>query len=321
MEVSIVIPIGPAHAQLAARAIASAQNQSTPCRVITVQDPDGRGAGWARNQGLRQVKTRWVMFLDADDWLEINAVERLLWAAEQNPGRYVYSDWYDADGALHPAPDTGRAWCGGTWHAVTCLLPLQGVESVGGFDESLPAGEDTELFLKLSTSLRCGVRLAEPLLHYSADGQRGRFLVDNPTLKDSIWAGFSRRYGGRMSCCGDPNPVIQTEDKQPGDVEALALWGGNQRRVGPATGRLYPRKGNGARMWVDPRDVGAAPKLWRALESAEADMPAVTNLAQLAAIFGGGQPAIRYRPDRAQTPPPSAPDVAAIIRMGREALG
>lgn len=325
MEASIVIPIGPGHEYIAARAIASAENQTVPCRVITAQDPDGHGAGWARNQGMRSVKTEWVVFLDADDWIEPNAVERLLWQAGQKPGRYIYPDWYDYQGVWKEAPQTGAAWCGGTWHAMTCLLPLQWVMQVGGFDETLPAGEDTEFFLRLTTSLHCGERLPEPLLHYSADGQRGIFLSDNPAIKDRIWAGFQRKYGGRMGCCGqvDMGQQIDT-DKFEGDVLARALWGGNMRKVGPATGRLYPRRGNGARMWVDPRDVDAAPSWWRTVEGADEGVTVDTrqpmDITQMAGMMLGG-PAVRFRPERNVAPPPTAPDIAAIIRMGREALG
>lgn len=324
MEVTIVIPVGPGHDKVARRAIASAENQSVPVRVVTAPDPDGHGAGWARNQGVRQVSTEWMLFLDADDWLENNAVERLLWQARQHPGRYVYSDWWNGHGLWATAPDTDHAWCGGTWHAISALLPTAWVRQVGGFDESLPAGEDTEFFMKLITSRRCGVRLPEPLLHYSADGQRGLLLVNNPTVKDAIWAGFRKKYGGRMSCCGQAMPPETTKTgRAEGDVLAVALWGGNQRKMGPATGRLYPRAGNGARMWVDPRDIQAAPRLWQRLEGAGEDMPEetdiVTNIEQLANRMLGGN-TIRYRPDQPPETPPSGPDIARIIRMGQEAL-
>jgi glycosyltransferase involved in cell wall biosynthesis len=324
MEVSIVIPIGPFHADVAARAIASAENQSTPCRVITAHDPDGRGAGWARNQGLRKVQTSWVLFLDADDWLEVDAVERLLWQAGQTPGRYIYSDWWSGDVWIE-APNTGAAWCGGTWHAISALLPLQWVESVSGFNEALPAAEDTEFFMRLTTSRRCGVRLPEPLLHYSGDGQRSRFMLNTPGLKDEIWKGFTKAYGGKMGCCGevitiDNNTGIGVQ--QPGDVLAMALWGGNQIRIGAVSNRRYPRTGNGKLVWIDPRDATAQPNLWRVVDGGPEPVNAqqvVTDIAQLADIMQGGQ-TIRYRPER-NDPPPARPDVERIIRMGMEALG
>lgn len=67
-----------------------------------------------------------------------------------------------------------------------------------------------------------------------------------------------------MACCGDdPLPVIEPVGKQSGDVLAIATWMGNRHQRGLASGRLYPRAGNGARMWVDPRDIAVRPNLWR----------------------------------------------------------
>ena len=66
-DVSIVIPVATYHKDLAARALASVQVQTAPCIPIVIQDTEGRGAGWARNQGLAQVQTPYVVFLDADD--------------------------------------------------------------------------------------------------------------------------------------------------------------------------------------------------------------------------------------------------------------
>lgn len=323
MDVTVVIPIGPMHEHLAARAIASAENQTVPVRVVTVLDTQKHGAGWARNQGLRQVTTPWVLFLDADDWLEPNAVERMLWQAEQVPGMYVYTDWYD--GIWHEAPNTGHAWCGGTWHTISALIPTAWARDVGGFDETLPAGEDTDFFLRLTTSLHCGIRLSEPLLHYSADGQRGALLVQNPEVKDRIWHGFTEKYGGKVGCCGQINVVTPGNEHQEGDILAIALWGGNQRKVGPATGRLYPRSGNGARMWIAEADLRAAPHFWQRVDVVGDAQPVdamgvVTSIEQLANMMLPSQ-TLRYRPERAVEPPPAFPDVARIIRMGLEALG
>lgn len=324
MDVTVVIPIGPGHETVAQRAVASVQAQTVPTVVVTVRDTDGRGPGWARNEGLRQVTTPWVLFLDADDWLEPHAVDSLLQAAAQHPGMYVYSDWYA--GEIHVnAPQTGFAWCGGTWHAVTALLPTAWVRTVDGFNDTLPGGEDTDFYLNLITSRRCGVRLPEPLLHYSADGQRGKTFVNRPDF-EQIMLGIRARYANRgqhMACCGQTVAAPDSGDRQNGDVLAVALWGGNRREHGRATGRLYPRTGNGKTAWVDPRDIDAAPHLWRRADDAEDANSAVDNVHDLAAqMMQRVMPrTARYQPQRAPHVPVTAPDVAAIVRMGIEALG
>ena len=73
----------------------------------------------------------------------------------------------------------------------------------------------------------------------------------------------------------DPNAPIGTP--QPGDVIALARWGGNQRKYGPISGRLYERAGNGKRMWVSPDDVRAAPDWWERVEQPRPAAPVVYN--------------------------------------------
>lgn len=321
MRTSIVIPIGPHHAKHAARAIASAENQSVPVQVITVHDCDGRGAGWARNAGWRQATTEFVLFLDADDWLEPDAVEQLEREADRHRGAYVYSDWFSGERVAY-APETGSAWCGKTWHCISALIPTAWLEKVDGFDETLPAAEDTDLFLRLTTSRRCGVRLNVPLLHYMADGQRSTQLKADPALKDRIWAGFDRKYGGKMGCCGAVEAKVPVNPHLDGDVLARPRWNGNRTMIGRSTGRRYPRTsaGAGVAVWIDARDIEADPANWERVAEGDGE-PVVSGLAALAqAMLGRPTPSTQYRPTRPPVPPPMEPDIQAIIRMGREAL-
>lgn len=260
---TFVIPVGRSHTEIAQRAIASVEAQTVPCRLVVIHDTEGRGAGWARNRGLEKVDTPFVAFLDADDMIEPTFAEKTLAAFDGSC--YIYTDWFER-GAPVKAPDC--PWINGTWHVITALLPTQWAREVGGFDETLSGGEDTLFYASLVFSNHCGKRLAEPLFHYSADGQRSKAFVGtaaHTAFNERLTREFGRKH---MSCCGGKPDmeVPPAGERQDGDVLAVALWGGNRQERGRQTGRLYPRTGNGKRVWVNPRDAEAAPHLWRVVE-------------------------------------------------------
>lgn len=267
-DITFVIPIAPYHDAIVQHAIWSAKAQTIPCEVVTVKDTDQRGAGWARNTGLAQVSTDFTIFLDADDIVDRTFAEKCLnaWVA----GKYVYTDWWQGDKRI-AAPNC--AWVDRTWHTVTTLIPTAYVRTVGGFDEKLSGGEDTDFYLKLASRGYCGKRLPEALFHYSLDGRRGHAFVHGED-KDAILRSFTDKYGGvKMSCCGGGTPNVGSDApvgvQQQGDVLATAQWGGNRQVIGAATGRMYPRTSRTdppTMIWVDPRDVGASPHLWRVME-------------------------------------------------------
>lgn len=265
-SVSVITAVGPYHLDKIEAVRATVAAQTVPCHHILVVDRDGHGAGWARNVGLARVTTPLAVFLDADDWLEPSFVERCL--SIYDGTAYVYTDWWQTD-ELMRAPDC--PWVNRTWHCITTLLPTAWARQVDGFDETLPGGEDTEFFLKLISSGFCGKRLPEPLFHYGAGGRRAAAFVHGPQFKATLDE-FTRRYGGKRMACGDcgdvPNTDIVVGERQSGDILAQAIWGGNRRERGAVSGRMYPRVGNGAQLWVDPRDADYSPHLWRRVATA-----------------------------------------------------
>jgi hypothetical protein len=319
-DTTIIIPIGPDHMAVAERAVASARSQTIPAVVDVIHDRDGRGPGWARNMAIGRAQTRYILFLDADDWLEPHAIEYLEAAAAEQPGQYIYCDWQLASDHVMAAPDPCRAWRGGTLNVITALLPTEWVVRVGGFDEDLPGGEDTDFFLKLITSGLCGWHLEEPLLHYTPDGARSKSYRESEAYEQAKEL-FRERYGDKMGCCGDKqmNPDTPAGERQDNDVLTRTLWGGNKHQTGRATGRRYPRSGNGKPMWVDPRDIAASPKLWAPIDGQlVGDRPVAQGVHQLAQGVMGqvrSRQGARYTP--AHAPQPGV-TVADIIRMGQE---
>lgn len=264
---TIVIPIAPHHQSLAGRAIDSARGQTVTCDVIQVLDRHQRGAGWARNAGAAQCDTPFVIFLDADDFLDPTFVEACLQVYQ--PGRYVYTNWWVSEGVQDRPTLCVDADHDYHSHLVTTLYPTEIFKALGGFDDTLPGHEDVDFYLRSAASGICGTHLDQPLLHYTEHGWRSKQFnerADKKAIKDRIYL----RNGGQrtaMACCGQPGTKAQINpgQMQPGDVLAETLWAGMRSEVGLATGRVYTG-GNGALIYVDPADVEQTPHLLKTVK-------------------------------------------------------
>lgn len=258
--ITFITPVAPEHVNRFENAVDSVNAQSVACRHLYEVDYKREGPGVLRNRLLTQVTTKYVSFLDADDWIEPTFAEACLKAI--TPGRYVYTDWYEGDDHKR-AP--AKAWCGGTWHLVTSVVHTADARRVGGFDESLRGMEDTDFYLKFVTRMICGVRVAEPLVHYRANGGRS-VGIKNSGEMSRIQEELSKRYGNIMGCCGNQTIISRepVNEKQAGDVQAMALWRGNrvQRSVADAS-RIYKRGSYPRIYWVNPRDLALDPQNWQ----------------------------------------------------------
>ncbi len=329
MNTTVIIPVGPNHHDLSVRAIASVQDQTTAAALIVVHDTERRGPGWARNQGIEQADTPFVLFLDADDWLNPEAVQRLEAAAAGWDG-YVYGDWIIGN-AVHKSPEPCKAWRHGTRNIVTALVPTVAARKVGGFDETLPGGEDTDFYLKLIAAGICGKHIDYPVLNYRPEGERGREYVASGA-RDRVHALMDARYGVReivMGCCGKPDKPDTTPEPIENGVLVTPVWRGNRRVTGGVTGRDYGRQSAPKTFYIDRRDLDAMPNMYRPVQVGDAEpesllnpaFPIARGLPALGdAIFGERREApqgTRYTPPTAGR---QAPDLDAVIRMGREAL-
>jgi Glycosyl transferase family 2 len=324
MVLTFVLPVSTYHEAIVERAVASVQAQTLRCEYIVIHDRERRGAGWARNTGLAQVTTPFVSFLDADDWLEPTFAEACLRAYDGT--RYVFTSWWgwseDLTQEVVKAAPT-QPWTRDYWHIITTLLPTEWVRRIGGFDETVQA-EDSDFYYKLTRSGCCGLRLNEPLFHYGKEGRRARALKDDPQ-RDTIMRSIMKRYEGvAMPCgdCGDPVPMNEQPPigaQLPGDVLAQTLWKGNRPERGRRTGRIY-RGGWGARTWVAPEDVDAAPQLFARVVQMP-PKPALKSLEALRSfqqsIMGAidRQSAMPFVPETVGDVPEVKPDAAKVMRL------
>ena len=261
-KVSVVIPVGPGHTDIIRDAMDSLEAQSfrewevivvndsgeeldlTPWPYATVIKTAGKkGAGYARNRGTEIAKAPEIVYLDADDFLQANALERLLLARHHHPNTWVYPDMYvhRANGSIeyYACSDftAQELWRRGI-APVTCLYTKEMWKRVGGFDENSHR-EDWDFHLRLAKAGICGIRLPEALLTYRhKTGQRrisGSIRKEAHTLHEK----YSREeLMTRCGSCGKraklrrgtnppPTPANWTA-KADLDWPRLEFSGGNQ---------------------------------------------------------------------------------------------
>ena len=258
-QVTIITPIAPHHKDVFVRCADSVRAQTVQCRHLHMVDEEMRGPAYIRNLLLKQVKTPYVVFLDADDYLEPEFTDQCLRYIPAHG--YTYTDWYMGD-TVASTPD-GAFWKV-AWHLVTCLLHTDMVRFVGGFDETLPVMEDTKLFLEFDRYDYCGTKIPFPLVHYTDDGMRGKEGRKSGAVK-KVKAELSRRY--KVGCCGgkaanEPNRKPQGS-RMANDVLVMPLWEGNRNIIGMITGRRYKRASRPMRIWMGRKDAQARPDLFR----------------------------------------------------------
>lgn len=133
-----------------------------------------RGLSAARNAGVRAARSRWVLPLDADDMLAPSFIERALLAASRNPGATLVTAWmscFEADGERRPTVlfvpigfDRDLLCVLNVASSCTALLDREAVLAAGGYDETLPAFEDWDLYCALAARGAEAVVLPEALI-------------------------------------------------------------------------------------------------------------------------------------------------------------
>lgn len=226
--ISVIIPVGIGHERKVLEALDSLQAQGfTSWECIVVNDTDSAipwvhpwatimqtgysaGPAKARNLGMAGARGKFFLFLDADDYLEPDALERMVLAAQrEGPRAFIYSDWiideerrmveskeYDPTGLLKQLE-----------YPVTALYPISVWKDTGGFDEDYTvAWEDWDFALRVANAGYCGVRVSKPLLHYrmSAGTRREEGFKQRDALKRVVYEKWKPYIEGqeKLMACG-----------------------------------------------------------------------------------------------------------------------
>lgn len=308
--VSIIIPVALHHLPMLQQAIDSVESQTYPFwELLIVIDNEGidgyedkevaermlaapfarflttgghKGAGYARNIGVKFASARLLVFLDADDSLHPDFLTETL-KTYRRKGGYVYTDWrsLNKQGVLEnnqcPDYDPNLVFRRTSIHAVTILIEKSALNKVGGFDEEMVAWEDTDLQMKLAAAGICGTRVPIPLLLYRySTGQRREI---GEAVKQQLIDLLHDRYreyieGNKMCLCMPPSGTqfpakfgftVDSNDAQATqDSVRIRYDGGHGIHdvVGVVSGTNYRQHAHGDYFTVYTADAQAQPHLF-----------------------------------------------------------
>ena len=289
-DVSVIIPVGPGHEELVVNALVSLESQTyRKWEVIVVDDsgkewkkgqpgrerllksypyirytvgdgkllPSGQyasaGAGAARNQGARMARAPFLVFLDADDSLYPEALEKMF-AAWNDDKAVIYSDYVgkaiisqehaikmqEADRLLRFDEKTGVAVMSFKsagfdceraqeqpeptgdpnmpfyqWSLITSLIPKAWHDEIGGFDEEMPSWEDIDYHWRLAKAGHCYHHITEPLVVYQFHTGNRRELgrQQYDNLVEYLYTKHEEIE--IMGCCGGRNRSASNVARNP----------------------------------------------------------------------------------------------------------
>lgn len=144
-DLSVVITTIPIRKDRLQTAIDSVNRQTyLPVDIIIQEDTEKKGAPANRDAGLAKVTTKYVAFLDDDDYFYPNHLELLYNAAVDQDADIVYS-WFDVEGGTDPFPQNfGKPWDpeNPVQTTVTTLCRTEAVRAAGGYSTTIGLNDE-----------------------------------------------------------------------------------------------------------------------------------------------------------------------------------
>lgn len=291
--ISVIVPVGPGHEQLMTDALDSIEAQTfrkweaivvwdTPIDPINDENirriyeaypfvksiqlsptipGKNMGAGYARNRGAEKARAPLLLFLDADDWLYPEVLEKMMeaWISER---AVIYTDYVGKafvdpielqkkiEKVLHYNDKTGEAVISFKsspfvcekaihqpdpefyiWNLISSLVPKIWHNEIGGFDEGMQSWEDWDYWIRIARKGHCFYRIEEPLMVYRfyTGSRRDKGVANAETLVKYMIKKYSGEKDMGCNCPGK----------------------GNQARFAPSGGRdekIIQMKGNTSNM-------------------------------------------------------------------------
>jgi len=253
-KVAVIIPVGPGHEEMLIHALDSVEAQTFrewECIVVddtgkgidiphpwakVIRTGGGKGPAACRNIAISEAKAWLFLPLDADDYLQPDALE-LMYAVWKEHSGVVYSQWWDDFGEecrIYDPQDYNAELLisKGCLHAVTALYPVSAWKDVGGFDENLSHWEDWDFQIKLAMKGICGTKIPSPLFTYRKNTgyRREENQAEFDKGKEAILKKWGKLWEGKekfMGCCSGGVKISKTApppmDTRQGAKEGLVL--------------------------------------------------------------------------------------------------
>lgn len=156
--------------------------KATGIDLIILESNENLGAQVARNRGILASTGTHIMFMDSDDVLKENALEKFAHAFNQENIDFVYSQVIKTDSSLNPInteivgstydPVT-KELSGYHWQTMGAVYTRNLINKVGYWNEALTGSQDWEYQARIKIHAESSFFINEPLAYWRQhDGER-----------------------------------------------------------------------------------------------------------------------------------------------------